>query len=284
MKISNLVALSSLVFPSVKGFVQKTASSQYNPAAYGLRSSTAVCARFTPDIVFPDKGRVVDFWSTISSTDRVGLTIDNLKKGDVVHIDSLSGIASFEKSSNKVLAGFVAIAGGILQDGLSLYTTDKAKATNEAIGKQTQVLTKELSKEVNGKKRDGYGQDPGSGDFAKGEGGVIMCMPTANGAVYAAPENNLKSGAKKNGRLAQYHSDNINRLNCWFPSRKDGGTKEKVVQSDGPLHVLAFDKQFSDNGGSYTCKIIVTRPSPTDGISDTELVQMLKDQRLKFGI
>lgn len=237
---------------------------------------------FTPDVVFPDDAMAIDFWSVISSNDEVGIVIDNLKQGDIVHVDSISGIASFDNSINKILAGFVAIASGILHDGASYYTNDEAEETNKAITQQTNAIVSELSKDVKDKRRDGYGQDPSSGHFGKNEGGVIMCMPTSNGALYAASENNLKSGSKSDGRLPRYFSDNIRRQNSWFPARKAGGILTQYVQQDGPLHVLAFDSSFRDNGGSYTFHIVITRTS--EERNDDELLQMLKDQRLEVRI
>lgn len=285
MKTFLLLTTMAMLDPSAMGFaVMPALRPPVSTPLFAMDTGNAAVGadKFTPDVVFPDDGQAISFWTVVSGNDEVGLVIDNLKKGDVVSIHSLSGIASFTESNNKLFAGFVAIASGILQDGASVYTKDQAKATNKAIAEQTDILVKELSKDVKHKRRDGYGQDPGTDDFAKHEGGVIMCMPSAHGAVYATSNNYLEAGAKYNGRLTEYFSENIKRLNCWFPCRREGGVMSQTCETNGPLHVLAFDQKFTDNSGSYTMKVQVTRPTAT--LSNEELLQMLKDQELEYGI
>ena len=233
--------------------------------------------QFRPDVAFPEDGAAIEFWGVVAANDRVGIVIDGLKKGDVVHVSSLNGIASFAESSNKLLAGFIEIAGGLLQNGLNYYSKGQAAQVDAAIDKHTRELVQELSKDVKHKRRDAYGMDPGTDDFGKNEGGIIFCMPKSRGALYAAKENYLKGGAKHNSRLPEYFSDNIKRVNSWFPSRKEGGLDEKTVTQNGPLHVLAFDSDFRDNSGSYVIKLKVTRQ--TEQSTHTELLQMLEDQK-----
>lgn len=214
---------------------------------------------FGPDVRIPENIAAMELWVEVSATDQEGIVVDGMKKGDILEIHDISGICSFSESDNKVLAGFVAIAGGILQDGTNYYTKDKADKTNEALEQQTKELQAELSNKNPNKRRDGYGQDPGTDDFAKHEGGIIVCMPEAKGPLYATEENWLAGGAKKNGRLPEFISENIKSKNSFFPCRKTGGALSAKAMVDGTFHILAFDQKFNDNGGTYTVKVIVTR-------------------------
>lgn len=36
----------------------------------------------------------------------------------------------------------------------------------------------------NSERRDGYGQDPGNGDWCQDEGGLLICLPSAGGVYY----------------------------------------------------------------------------------------------------
>eukprot|EP01084_Bolivina_argentea_P213789 363001_1 len=143
-------------------------------------------------------------------------------------------------------------------------------------------LEEQLNKDIKHKRRDGYGQDPGTDDYAKNEGGIIVCMPKAGGALYATDENHLQSGAKQNGRLPKYFSQNVINLNSFFPCNKSGGQMLATAKQDGVLHIIAFDQKFSDNGGTYEVKINITRPSKYYSVEGSRaLLESVKMKHLK---
>ena len=219
--------------------------------------------KFGPDVTIPSDTRGVVLWTEISSTDDSGITVDGLKKGDIVEIEDVTGICSFadETTAQKVLS-FVGIVFGILaKDSGLLFKTADAKKRVEAFRDQAQELVKQVGGAGKAKRRDGYGQDPGTGDFATEEGGILVCMPSAHGVLYAVSANHLSNDAHKKGRLPQYYSDNVKHFNCFFPCREDSGIMKKKVEEDGILHIIAFDSDFSDNRGDYCVKFRVIRPT-----------------------
>ena len=110
-----------------------------------------------------------------------------------------------------------------------------------------------------GKIRTGYGKVRGKSRFATKEGGIIVCMPSAHGSIYAAPDTYLDKGSEVNGRLLKYVKPHLRNW-CFFPCRKAGGLMEKPALKDGPAHILVFDKAHEDNAGAYKVKLTVTRP------------------------
>jgi len=223
--------------------------------------------KFGPDITIPETVngcgiQELDVWVEVSPTDQDGITIAGIKKGDRVIIEDASGICSFAKTKLDSVAGIVAIANGVLQDGANYYAGDKAEETQEAFNEQRKVLQELLTKDVKHKRRDAFGLDPGTGDYGKNEGGLIVCMPSAKGAIYATPEHRLGGGAKSNGRLPEYVASVIkDEWNSFFPCRLEGGVTDCVAIDDGAVHILAFDQKFSDNAGTYSVNVRVERPA-----------------------
>lgn len=239
--------------------------------------------KFTPAVTIPNEALGVSLWAEVSSTDRNGLVIDGVKEGDILEIQEVSGICSFSESSNSVLAGFVGIAAGILEDGTDVITKGRGKETHKAISEQSKDLRENLSKSIKEKHRDGYGKDPRTGDFAKNEGGIIVCMPKAKGPIYASPDNHLKDGAKKQGRKNKFYSEEIKNKNSFF-LYNDGKTSnlKAIAKTSGAINILCFDSIFDDNGGSYTVKCVITRKH--DKSPHTATVDKLNTQLSNYSL
>ena len=221
---------------------------------------------FGPDVTIPSDAKAVAFWAEISSTDDSGITVDGVKEGDLVEIVDVAGICSFDdKTTVQRIAGIVGIVTGVLSTGLPLFGATKAAVVAKAFGDQANTLKGKLGNpSTGGKRRDGYGEDLGSGHFAKHEGGILVCLPSARGVLFATPDNYLADGAKERGRLPEYFSKNVTDYNCFFPCRREGGLMEKKAERDGPVHIIAFDSKFTDNAGKYVVKFRVIRPTPDE--------------------
>ena len=50
---------------------------------------------FGPDIVIPADASEVAIWTEISSTDDSGVSVQGIKKGDTIEIESIAGICAF---------------------------------------------------------------------------------------------------------------------------------------------------------------------------------------------
>ena len=106
------------------------------------------------------------------------------------------------------------------------------------------------------KPRDGYGRNLNDGaKFAEKEGGIVVCMPTASGPMYAHGGNHFQDGSERSTENLKEGSEM--KKNCFFPSR----TRETIaLKGNGVLYIYAFDKNYRDNAGTYELKFRIERP------------------------
>ena len=166
------------------------------------------------------------------------------------------------------------IVGSILTSGLPLLNGAAAKKVGDALKKNASSLQSYTGGK--GKVRTGYGKVKGKGRFATKEGGIIVCMPSARGPIYAADDTYLKSDAEKFSRLPQFVQTHLQDW-CFFPCRRTGGLMEKEALRDGPAYLLVFDKEYKDNAGAYEVKLTVTRPRGTSSDIQEELSSLFSD-------
>jgi hypothetical protein len=202
---------------------------------------------------------------SIPANDDTGVMIDNVMKGDRIYIYDASGICSFKSAKMKRIKSIVRIA-NVVAEGILLAATEGAAAP--AIPLWNTAL-KEIGNavgdsDIKHSRRDAYGQDPGTEDYGKNEGGLIVCMPESKGAVYATDKFHFHDGAKQEGRLYKYYSQAAKDSNVLFPcnhknEKKDGGRLSATASVHGAIHVLAFDSNFDDNAGAYNVSLVVIR-------------------------
>jgi hypothetical protein len=217
-------------------------------------------------------------WASISSNDDVGIIIDNVLPGDEIIIYDASGIASFKETSMKLIKGVVGIANAIATSAL-VYATDGAAAPfvkqwNDALDKVGDAVG---DGDIKHGRRDAYGRDPGTGDYAKDEGGLIVCMPETNGAVYATDDYHLEDGAKDHGRQYKYYPEKAKKNNVFYPCNVSGGVMSATATKAGAIHILAFDEKFTDNCGAYTVGLIVVRQNRPSGKSRDQVIADVKN-------
>lgn len=250
--------------------------------------STDSTGLVTPSLTLPLKmndsegvniGQVEAFklFAAITANDDTGIIIDNVLPGDEIIIYDASGISSFRMTDMKKVKAVVGIANALATKAL-VFATDGAalpftKAWNSALDKIGDAVD---DGKIKHSRRDAYGRDPGSGDYAKNEGGLIVCMPKARGAVYATNDYHLKGDTKNKGRKTKYYPSKAEKNNVWYPCNVEGGRMSGVAQEAGAIHVLAFDDKFSDNCGSYTVGIIVLRKDRPSGKTRDQLLKEIK--------
>lgn len=231
----------------------------------------------TNHMSFPACASGIQFSGLVSANDRIGFKIDNLKEGDIIHIESISGIASFTKGGiPNTVSSIIAMAGALFIDGKSKRAGKLDGSTGAQVHDLIMNAIRELNKNINNKRRDGYGKDPGSKDYGRNEGGIIVCMPSAYGAIYAGGNHNLKNG-KKTPREPTYWPDVVKRTNSFFPCRdchpKQMTRRVTKKGNSGVATILAFDKDFGDNSGHYKFTIKITRP--TKSLTDSKIMENL---------
>ncbi len=220
----------------------------------------------TPTLTLPtlsESGDTVDgykLWASIPANDDTGIIIDNVMEGDTIMIYDASGICSFDKTNMALVKSIVGLANAIAGDVL-LYATDGAaepfvqswntavKSIGDAVG----------DADIEHKRRDAYGRDPGTGDYGKHEGGLIVCMPSSRGAIYATSDYYLADGSKDHGRKTEYYSSAAKNANAMYPCNVSGAILQQTAKTAGAIHVLAFDENFQDNAGAYNVGLIVVR-------------------------
>ena len=215
------------------------------------QSDEANAVAFGPDIVFNPQGtEPCEFWAEISATDDSGVSVDNLKEGDELRIIEISGVCSFAKGKSGLILSIIAATAQLALGGAS------AKAWNTAVSSMRKDLDNHMAAHTGtddkdgGKKRDGYGQEVGGdGNYAKNEGGVLVCLPRAGGVVYSSEKVRRKNtGGGSNAQRGWF-----------FPTRTDAG-KPRTTGHGGVLRIAAFDSNYNDNAGSYEIKFSITRP------------------------
>ena len=142
----------------------------------------------------------------------------------------------------------MSIAGALAGGGLPAFAV-----------KAIDAMRKQVENASGSKKRDGFGKDVGTNEYARKEGGIVIFMPDAKGPIYGFE---LDEDCKGSGRRQDYnpHSDV-----CFFPCRESGesghgAAMERTVRQDGVVRILVFDSDYSDNAGSYSVRFTVIRP------------------------
>lgn len=236
----------------------------------------------TPTLTLPNSlnsGEQIEgykLWVSIPANDDTGVIIDNVLPGDEIIIYDASGICSFDKTNMELVKAIVGLANSVAGDVL-MYATDGEAAPfvaswDQAVKKIGDAVG---DSDIEHKRRDSYGRDPGTGDYGKHEGGLIVCMPKSKGAVYATSDYYLADDSKSNGRKESYYSSAAKNANLMYPCPVSGGLMSRTATEAGAIHVLAFDENFQDNAGSYNVGLMVIRSERPSGSTSDQVYNNL---------
>ena len=197
----------------------------------------------------PDASGEYSYEAAIDANDPIGVRV-RLRKSDVLRIDTISGFCSFSTGAKvKRIAGMALSAAVPLAGGAITTALDTVKEHGK--------FTSDHAPTDKGKARDGYGHVQGKSVFAAKEGGIVVCMPSAGGPIYADDET-LDDDVEKYGRLPRYvHQDFRDR--CFFPCRKPAGLMEMPASKNGTAYMLAFDAKHEDNAGVYVVEFTIIK-------------------------
>jgi hypothetical protein len=184
----------------------------------------------------------------INPADYIGVYIDGIHPGDWVEVTSAAGIASFSTDKGHPLASsLIALvaAGG---DAIATYYGHPELV--KPIGDVETFIQGELKGTGAGTKhRDAFGVEPGTGLKARGEGGVIVCLPDAGGPCYSGDSDHQNRWIKNPGdRIAKNYPPNASGA---FFLVKGGVNNKGQANIAGQVYVLAWDWNFGDNAGYY---------------------------------
>ncbi len=213
-------------------------------------------------------------WASIPANDDKGIVIDNVQKDDEILIYNAAGIASFSEVNMALVKGIVGVINAVA-DGAVLLAAPEMAPLVAAFTAGVDAIMAAVPDKLGNKRRDAYGLDPGTGDYAKNEGGLVVCMPESHGAIYALDKYHFTGDTKNDGRLYKYYSDDAKKVNALFPcpvinnpdnpSSDDNGRMSATSgQLDrGAINILAFDEDFADNAGCYNVGMIIIRGGNT---------------------
>jgi hypothetical protein len=204
-----------------------------------------------------DQIRLVLF---INAADTVGVCIDGVQDGDMVHVTSAAGLCYFDKDKgNPRLASLVGLVAAGAQAGAAAYGVPEAAPLIAAAEKFAAEQFKGTGEKK--KPRDPFGVDPGSGHKARNEGGVVVCMPADGGPVYSG----------KRGRRITKNADRTDHIRpphfkYGYFLQREPDKNVRTASDNGQMYVLAWDFAFEDNAGYYKVFLHIKKgPPPNSG-------------------
>lgn len=195
----------------------------------------------------------------ISGADYLGVSVENLKKGDIVYFSSASGICSFaedeENKYAKSIIGIVAAGTDIALGALGAPEFIPLVHAGQEFANQVFEPQK-----VKTKRRDAFGEDPATGHRARQEGGVLVCLPGAHSVFYSGNGDHKERWIKDPGsRFDAYLPAHVH--DAFFPMKPVHGYHHwhntRVVKRDGELYVLPWDWDHGDNFGYYKVFLLI---------------------------
>jgi hypothetical protein len=194
----------------------------------------------------------------LNAGDYLGVAISGVRATDTIEFVESTGVASYaEETENEGVASFIGIVAAGASAAASAYGAPEAVPVIEAADKFAQSRFKE--KQVKTKRRDPFGEDPGTGHKAREEGGVIVCLPEARQLFYSGDSDHEERWIKEPGTRDDAHRpDHVK--NAFF-LRGGGSTNRRVAGGDGAFLIAPWDFQFSDNFGFYRLEALVKRGS-----------------------
>ena len=124
--------------------------------------------------------------------------------------------------------------------GLGIFTVAAASfpATLEA-----------ATPKVKTKRRDPFGEDPGSGHKARQEGGVLISLPEARQAYYSGNGDHEERWIKQPGTRDKAHYPSHVKHAFFLQS---GSGNARVTGAEGDFIIYPWDHDFGDNGRDRT--------------------------------
>ena len=197
----------------------------------------------------------------------------NLKAGDRVEVMEIDGLASFSQGPVKAIESVIAlVAVGAALNGASLGGSGSSSGGSGSssggsgsssggsgskpggsgsrrrapFSRGEPVRPGRIGGALFDKQRDGYGHDTG-GTMRRQEGGVLFCMPEANGVFYSGGffdrdrwVQGNDGGERTDNRLPKH----MRGTGAFFPIRGNKTQNVRFAKTDGTLNMLPWDLRF----------------------------------------
>lgn len=195
----------------------------------------------------------------INAADPLGISIDGMQAGDTVQVMSASGVASFSEDKGNPLASSIV---GLVATGANVAVTAAGHPEVAPVITAAEKFAQDQFKATNAKtkRRDAFGVDPGSGHKAKQEGGILVCLPEAQGTFYSGDGDHKERWIKPDGTRADDKLPaHIFSGSAFFPRQGFGGHNTRTASQTGQVYVVPWDWKFEDNAGFYKVFVKLTK-------------------------
>ena len=194
----------------------------------------------------------------LNAGDYLGVAISGVKASDTIEFVESTGLASYaEETENEGVAAFIGVVAAGATVGASAFGAPELAPVIAAADKFAESRFQE--KKVKTKRRDPFGEDPGTGHKAREEGGVLVSLPEARQLFYSGDGDHEERWIKEPGTRDDAHRpDHVK--NAFF-LQGGGSTNRRVAGADGAFLIAPWDYQFSDNFGYYRLEALVKRGS-----------------------
>jgi hypothetical protein len=198
----------------------------------------------------------------LNAGDHLGVMISGVKRTDTIEIVSAVGIASFsEDTENKGVGALIGLIATGAEIGAASFGAPQLAPFIEAA--ESYAKTQFEEKKVKTKRRDPFGEDPGSGHKARQEGGVLISMPEARQAFYSGTSDHKDRWIKEPGTRDSTHLP-AHVKKAFF--LQGGTSNEHRATADGDILIYPWDHKFEDNFGFYRLHVLLRRGAGVDPV------------------
>lgn len=194
----------------------------------------------------------------LSAADELGLGVTGVQDGDTIQFYDAEGTATFDvEKENEYVGSLITIVAAGAGLGAAVFGSPELAPLITAAGDR---ISKQFPKsEHPGKPRDPYGMIPDTHEFARQEGGILICSPSVQGIYYSANDDHqslwIQSSSNRNDSARpDYMTD------AFFLQR---GMGPRTLSGSGELNLCAWDYSFRDNSGFYRVNFILRRAEAT---------------------
>ena len=190
----------------------------------------------------------------VSASDPYGIGVSGVTDADTFELVNAVGNATFSQETDHAgVASLVTIvAAGAAVTAAAFGAPELAPLI---AGAGDQIAKQFPEQKHNAKSRDVFGQIAGSSEFARQEGGLLVCSPNAQGIFQSGDSDHKERWTKSHhDRSDDHRPDHI--FSGFFLQRDH---QRRMIDGDGDLIITPWDHCFEDNVGVYRVSFLLRR-------------------------
>jgi hypothetical protein len=198
----------------------------------------------------------------IAASDELGVAVEGVKDGDTIEFHNSLGTATFaQETKNQGVASAVTIVAAGTGLAAAAFGAPELTPLITAAGAQIAKQFPEKGGQE-AKPRDVYGQIAGSNEFARQEGGLLICSPAVQGIWHSGDDDHKDRWIKSSKDRSD--PNRPNHVKDAFFLQRSGGPRTLV--GDGEMIIAPWDSKFGDNVGVYRINFILRRGTRADPV------------------